>query len=246
MTLRSDRDLLSAEEVAAYLDVQPVTIYRWCREGRLPCLKLGKAWRIRRVALEEFLQQREQGNTLVGQLRAFLTIPDQIIAIAETRDDMHRIDAAFFQVGEVRDGLLVKHYSGESLGPLREALTRHGLDVHRLEREGRLRFVAEDAHHPSRAEALRPLIEAEASAGRTVWTAFDWAEGLALDAALAQQEELAKLAGQVPTVILTQVLAQFTDDWPPVTLRRLRDLHRSLIELSPSGLVLSRRTRPPS
>ena len=244
MTLRNDRELLSVGEVAAYLDVQPVTIYRWCREGRLPCLKLGKAWRIRRAALEEFLQQREQGGTLVGQLRAFLTIPDQIIAIAETRDDMHRIDAAFFQVGEVRDGMLVKHYSGEPLALLRDGLIRHGLEVQRLEREGRLRFVAEDAARPNRMEALRPLIAAQTGEGRPLWAAFNWAEQIELDAALAQQEELAKLTGRVPAVILTQVLERITDDWPPATRRRLRDLHRSLIELSTSGLVLSRRTLP--
>ena len=246
MALRSNRDLLSVEDVAAYLDVQPVTIYRWCREGRLPCLKLGKAWRIRRVALEEFLRQREQGNTLVGQLRAFVTIPDQIIAIAETRDDMHRLDAAFFQVGEVRDGMLVKFYSGEPLASLREAFTRHGLDVQRLEREGRLRFVPDAATRVGRAEALRALIEAEDGEGRSVWAAFDWIEPVHFEVALAQQEELGRVAGHDTAVILTQVLERITDDWPSVTLRRLRDLHRSLIELSSSGLVLSRRTLPPT
>ncbi len=45
------RDLLSVDEVAAFLDVGPVTIYRWCRDGRLPCTKIGKSWRIHRSAL---------------------------------------------------------------------------------------------------------------------------------------------------------------------------------------------------
>jgi excisionase family DNA binding protein len=243
MTLRSDRDLLTVEEVAAYLDVQPVTIYRWCREGRLPCFKLSKGWRIRRAALEEFLQQRERGTSLVGQLRAFLTIPDQIIAIAETLEDMHRIDAAFFQVGEVRGGLLAKYYFGESLPALREALTRHGLAVQRLEREGRLRFFAEDDALLARAASLRPHLAAQARDGRPLWAAFNWAEQIDLDTALAQQEELAALAGQSQVVILTQVLERVTDSWPPATRRRLRDLHRSLIEISSTGLVLSRRSQ---
>jgi excisionase family DNA binding protein len=57
------KDLLSAEDVAGYLGVGQVTVYRWCREGRLPCLKIGKSWRIRRTALEDFLRhQRRSGG----------------------------------------------------------------------------------------------------------------------------------------------------------------------------------------
>jgi excisionase family DNA binding protein len=244
MALRPERELLSVEEVAAYLDVRPVTIYRWCREGRLPCLKVGKAWRIRRVALEDFLQQRERSSTLVGQLRAFLTIPDQLIAIAETREVMHRIDAAFFQVGEVRDGMLLKYYSGESLAGVRAALARHGLDVERLERGGRLRFIAEDADRADRPAILRPLIAAQPTGSPSLWVAFNWAERIDFETALAQQEQVTALASQAQLVVLTQVLEPTADGWPPTTRRRLRDLHRGLIELSSGGLVLSRRTVP--
>lgn len=246
MTLSPDRDLLTAEEVAAYLDVQPVTIYRWCREGRLPCLKIGKSWRIRRTALEAFLQQRERGTTLVGQLRSFLTIPDQIIAIADTREAMYRIDAAFFQVGEVRGGQLIKFYQGEALAPLREALARHGLDVQRLERAGRLRFIAEDSQRAERATTLRSFVAEQSDDSPPLWVAFNWAEWIDLDTALAQQREIATPSGQLPVVVLTQVLEQIVDEWPPAARHRLRDLHTGLIELSASGLVLSRRTLPPA
>jgi excisionase family DNA binding protein len=51
------KDLLSAEDVARYFGVGQITIYRWCKEGRLQCIKLGKQWRIRREALEDFLSQ---------------------------------------------------------------------------------------------------------------------------------------------------------------------------------------------
>ena len=71
-----NKELLSVEEVANYLGVGPVTVYRWCRAGQLPAIKLGKAWRIRREALDAFLRQRERGGTLVRQLDAFLHVPD--------------------------------------------------------------------------------------------------------------------------------------------------------------------------
>ena len=50
-------ELLGVAEVAEYLGVGTVTVYRWCREGRLPCLKVGRSWRIRREALEDFLSR---------------------------------------------------------------------------------------------------------------------------------------------------------------------------------------------
>jgi excisionase family DNA binding protein len=39
---RTGEALLSTEEVAEYWGVGRVTVYRWCKEGRTPCLKVGK------------------------------------------------------------------------------------------------------------------------------------------------------------------------------------------------------------
>ena len=49
--------LLGVEEVAEYLGVGQVTVYRWCREGSLPCLKIGRRWRVRRDALAGVLEE---------------------------------------------------------------------------------------------------------------------------------------------------------------------------------------------
>ena len=63
-----------------------MTIYRWCREGRLRCLKLGNTWRIRRSALEDFLARGERSATLVGQLRSFYRVPDNVLASAQSTE----------------------------------------------------------------------------------------------------------------------------------------------------------------
>ena len=96
---RQEIDLLGAEDVAGMLGVKESTIWRWCREGRLPCLKVGKRWRVRREALEDFLRERERSSTLVGQLGSFLRVPDNVLAIAQNLDILHRLDAAFFRFG---------------------------------------------------------------------------------------------------------------------------------------------------
>ena len=55
----NDKELFDCEEVAEYLGVERSTVQRWCRSGHLRGLKIGKGWRIRRDALEDFLKQRE-------------------------------------------------------------------------------------------------------------------------------------------------------------------------------------------
>jgi excisionase family DNA binding protein len=79
----AQKDLLSTEDVATYIGVGPVTVHRWCREGRLPCMKIGKHWRIRRESLESFLEQMERSESLVGRLRPFLEVPDNVLVVAQ-------------------------------------------------------------------------------------------------------------------------------------------------------------------
>ena len=59
---RTGEALLSAEEVAEYFGVTTTTIYSWCKEGHIPCLKIGKHWRVRREDLVTFLKEAEQSE----------------------------------------------------------------------------------------------------------------------------------------------------------------------------------------
>ncbi len=196
---RVGEELLSADDVARYLELEPVTIYRWCREGRLPCMKLGKVWRIRRTALETFLRRAEQPRTLTAHLGAFFAVPDQVLAVAEDAALLARLDAAVFQVAEARDALLVKFYD-PTMAPreeLRAGFRREGLEIERLEGAGRFRWCP--AGDPAGAVAsLRHLLSEEGSAGRPVWVVFDWLGEPELDAALRQQAELADLVATYP------------------------------------------------
>jgi excisionase family DNA binding protein len=58
---RPGEALLGAEEVAVHFGVTKTTVYRWCKEGRVPCLKIGRFWRVRREALEYFPKKPEGG-----------------------------------------------------------------------------------------------------------------------------------------------------------------------------------------
>ncbi|CAA9435091.1 MAG: hypothetical protein AVDCRST_MAG03-3458 [uncultured Rubrobacteraceae bacterium] len=243
-----DIELLGAEDVAGLLGVKESTIWRWCREGRLPCLKVGKRWRVRREALEDFLREKERSSTLVGQLGSFLRVPDNVLVIAQNLDLLHRMDAAFFRVGEARDGLLVKFFGGEN-SPEEELLSRfedNGLAAGRLKREGRLLMKPEDDPLEGREDQLGRLVEEEAGGGRAVWASFDWVLQVDLETALEQQRRLADLVGHRPLVVKTAALEEVIEKWPSSALRRAQSSHSGTILAYESGLSLSRSAPMPS
>jgi excisionase family DNA binding protein len=243
-----NKDLLSADEVAGYLDVGRVTVYRWCREGRLPCLKVGKHWRVRREALEGFLKRSERSTTLVGQLRSFLQVPDNVLAIAQNLELLHRLDAAFFQVGEAHGGMLVKFYGGEthSEDQLRAELEKNGLEVGRLEREGRFLMRPEkDPLGSGREDELARLLEEVGEKGHTVWASFDWVMQVDLETALEQQKRLTELVDARQLVVKTAAIEEAIEEWPASALRRVQASHSATILFSEDGLSLSRATPVP-
>jgi excisionase family DNA binding protein len=242
-----DKELLAATDVAELIGVKETTVYKWCKEGKLPCLKVGKHWRIRREALEDFLRESECPRTLVGQLDSFLRVPDSVLAIAQNVDILHRLDAAFFQVGEARGGLMVKFYAGEehSEEELLADFEENGLEAIRLKREGQLLMRAEEQPlGRTRAEQLGLLIE-EGGEGSTVWASFNWVKPVDLNTALEQQKRLTALVDASELVVKTAAIEEAIDEWMPSELRRVQSAHSAIILASEEGLSLSRATPMP-
>jgi excisionase family DNA binding protein len=57
-----DNEILTIEDVAAYLRLTPQTIYRWAQEKRIPAVKLGKEWRFRRSIIDAWLDAQILGD----------------------------------------------------------------------------------------------------------------------------------------------------------------------------------------
>jgi excisionase family DNA binding protein len=245
-----EKELLAATDVAGMIGVKETTVYKWCKEGKLPCLKVGKHWRIRREALEGFLKSSERPRTLVGQLDSFLREPDNVLAIVQNVDILHRLDAAFFRVGDARGGLLVKFYAGEehSEEELLSDFERNGFEAGRLKREGRLLMRAEkEPLGGTRGEQLGRLIEEEGSEGMIVWASFNWVRPVDLNTALEQQKRLSELVDASQLVVKTAAIEEAIGEWTPSQLRRVQSTHSAIILASEEGLWLSRATpMPPS
>src|SRR5918994_1798457 len=219
-----ETELLAATDVASKIGVKETTVYRWCKEGKLPCLKVGKHWRIRREALEDFLRESERPRTLAGQLSSFL------------------------RVGEARGGLLVKFYAGEehSEEELLADFERNDLEARRLKREGRLLMRAEEEPlGGTRADQLGRLIEEEGGEGSTVWASFNWVRPVELETALEQQRQLTELVDASQLVVKTAAIEEAIDEWMPSELRRVQSAHSAIILASEEGLSLSRATPMP-
>jgi excisionase family DNA binding protein len=239
--------LLSVEEVARQLDVQPVTVYRWCRNGRLRCLKPGKSWRIRRTDLDAFLHQSQQPRTLTEYLNRFLAVPDQVLAMTEDAHLLTQLDAAFFQVAQDRQGLLIKLYDPAVLcqTTLKADLERQGVLVELLEASGRFRWCpAPDVE--AGIAALQQILEEDETAEQTLWAMVNWPSGDDVAAGLRQQERLAALVATHPRlVVITGAVVPKPLSWP--TLNRewqLLSNLRGLIRIAHAGLFLGRVVPP--
>jgi excisionase family DNA binding protein len=235
--------LLSTEEVAEYLGLGQATVYRWCRDESLPAVKIGRRWRVRRSALEEFVRKNERSETLVGRLREFLEVPDNLMVVVQDRELMRKVDAAFFRTAQARGGTMVKYQLEEprlpSLGEVREMLGQAGLDVEGLQLEGRLRFVTE-GEPGNRVEEVRRLAEEDSGEGRSVWISMNWDLRMGVKEALEQQQALSELIEGSELVVKTTVLEDDLDEWPGADQRRAQVMHSGTMWLAREGLALSR------
>ena len=62
-------EILTLEEVAAYLKVKPQTIYTWAQEKKIPAAKLGKEWRFKKSVIDTWFNSHfdEKFNDIVNQ-----------------------------------------------------------------------------------------------------------------------------------------------------------------------------------
>ncbi len=68
-----DDEMLTIEDVAAYLKLKPQTIYKWAQTGKIPGAKFGKEWRFRRSAIEQWIDRQISSQTDSSRVGAAAT-----------------------------------------------------------------------------------------------------------------------------------------------------------------------------
>lgn len=52
--------VFTVQELAAYLRMKPVTIYKHAKAGKLPCFKVGANWRFKKSTIDHWITVQEE------------------------------------------------------------------------------------------------------------------------------------------------------------------------------------------
>jgi len=120
---------VTVDEAAKMLRVAPQTVYRWCRSGRIPALKVGKEWRIPADSMMA-------GADLAGRkppgvlFRALAKRSENLLALAADRPALARLERALFEAAAGTRSRAVRVVWGDDATAvtqrLRTALARGG------------------------------------------------------------------------------------------------------------------------
>ncbi len=76
-------EVMTIEETASFLRVSKNTVYEYVRCGVIPARKIGRAWRLSRIALEEWLSEGEE-DEVTPELAAFIAEAEKDAAEGRT------------------------------------------------------------------------------------------------------------------------------------------------------------------
>ena len=55
-------NVMTVRELAKYLKMKPVTIYKHAQEGKLPAFKVGATWRFKRKTIDQWIADQENNK----------------------------------------------------------------------------------------------------------------------------------------------------------------------------------------
>ena len=60
MATTNKPSLMTLDEVAKYLRMKKVTIYKHAQEGKVPGFKVGSKWRFKKTSIDKWIADKEQ------------------------------------------------------------------------------------------------------------------------------------------------------------------------------------------
>jgi excisionase family DNA binding protein len=137
-----NKELLTVDEVAEILRTTPNTVYRWLRAGKLPGVKLGKEWRIRKETLAAKLTETNLINDKGGGfLDSIDPQHDHVMAVTRNTDNVYDLEADFFKKGLANGHRLFKGCWWQKPDDVRHELAVRGVPVEELETKNSLTVV---------------------------------------------------------------------------------------------------------
>lgn len=75
--MAKEREILTAKEVADYLNIHPLTVHKFAREGKIPAFKIGTDWRFHKKYIEMWIREKLDNNLRDKEQR--ITVLEEII-----------------------------------------------------------------------------------------------------------------------------------------------------------------------
>ena len=231
-------ELLTVEEISAYLRVAPNTVYRWCRSGKLRGIKIGKEWRISRPALDAFLADRAVSmpqRPLESLLLQELTPPEHILVMSNDPAEIYDLQVDFLKVGYQAGYNLFIGLWWQSEEIFQQKLRAAGLPVDELVANGRLAMAdfTEAYARGGPDDVIAIWVEhALAAGGQKLWgtgshALSDWQGNQ--DALIVFETELHKAFHSLPVVALCPCVLDQVDQPGFEALMRLVPHHSSAL-----------------
>ncbi|UCD55293.1 MAG: helix-turn-helix domain-containing protein [Candidatus Omnitrophota bacterium] len=62
MAVNTKSSLMTIDEIAKYLRMKKVTIYKHAQEGKVPGFKVGSKWRFKKSTVDKWIAHKENSN----------------------------------------------------------------------------------------------------------------------------------------------------------------------------------------
>jgi len=132
-------EFLTILEVAQILKTHTNTIYKMCREGRLPCVKIGKEWRIDRTKFAEFMEsgtkQQKIEDPLLGVVGNALK-GGHVLGVFTEQDNIAEFELEFFKAAPTDGRRLLKACWWQHPDDVRQYLAQGGFPIEEMEASG--------------------------------------------------------------------------------------------------------------
>lgn len=60
--MAKNKEIMTAKEVAQYLNIHPLTVHKYAREGKIPAFKIGTDWRFHKKYIERWIKEKSVYN----------------------------------------------------------------------------------------------------------------------------------------------------------------------------------------
>lgn len=60
--MSKNKEIWTTKEVAEYLNIHPLTVHKYAREGKIPAFKIGTDWRFHKKYIERWIKEKSTYN----------------------------------------------------------------------------------------------------------------------------------------------------------------------------------------